>query len=62
MNKPKFKSKSAPSAHAEASSKASALMESAQQVWSAGKDGKSQTGTTDSQVAHKDNKDDIKNF
>jgi poly(hydroxyalkanoate) granule-associated protein len=38
MNKPKFKSKSAPSAHAEASSKASALMESAQQVWSAGKD------------------------
>ena len=36
MSKPKFKSKSAPSASADVSNKASALMESAQQVWAAG--------------------------
>lgn len=31
-------------------------------LWSIGKDGKSQTGNTDAQVGHKENKDDIKNF
>ncbi len=36
MSKPKFKSKSAPSAAADASSKTSALMESAQHAWAAG--------------------------
>jgi hypothetical protein len=31
-------------------------------LWSVGKDAKSQTGNTDSQLNHKDNKDDIRNF
>ena len=31
-------------------------------LWSIGKDAKTQTGNTDSQLNHKDNKDDIRNF
>jgi general secretion pathway protein G len=31
-------------------------------LWSTGKDGKSQTGNTDSQINHRENKDDIRNF
>jgi type II secretory pathway pseudopilin PulG len=31
-------------------------------LWSIGKDGKSQTGNTDSQINHRENKDDVRNF